>query len=120
MPPPPPPGASPGSEDPWAKFFLIGVAVTILDLLLYPYLKVALVPYISWGGLLLFLALGAAVGYVVAWKRGGGYVLWLPVGAVVGLATGYELARHDPVLLVAILVGVAASGLSVGIGSVLT
>lgn len=113
--------ASPyGGEDPWVKFFLIGVCVTILDLLLYPYLKVALIPYLSFGGLLLFIALGAAVGYLIAWKRSGGYVLLVPAGGVLGLAVSYEMSRHDPTLMVAIIVGVAASGLSMGIGMLIT
>jgi hypothetical protein len=106
-------------EDPWAKFFLIGVCVTVLDLLLYPYLKVALAPYLEYGGLLLFFALGIAAGYLIAWRRGSGYVFLIPAGAVIGLVVDYELDKADPTIVVAILVGVAASGLSVGIGGLL-
>lgn len=109
-----------GAEDPWVKFFLIGVCVTILDLLLYPYLKVWLAPYLYYGGLILFVALGAAAGYLLAWRRGSGYVFLVPIGGVLGLVVNYEMSRVDPTIMVAILIGVAASGLSMGIGMVLT
>ena len=115
----PRPARPPSRDEPWAKYFLIGVCVTVLDLLLYPYLEKFLTPYVAWGAQLLFLALGAAAGYVVAWKRSGGHALWVPTGAVLGLVVGYELGRLDPTITVVILISVAASGLSMGIGALL-
>ncbi len=113
-------------EPPWAKYFIVGVSVTILDILLYPYLRVqmssggSLHPYILWGTLLFFLIFGTAIGYLIAWKRRGGYGYLVPSGAVMGLVLGYELSRLDPTLTAAFMVGVAASGLSVGVGSLLS
>lgn len=113
-------------EPPWAKYFIVGVSVTVLDILLYPYLRTemapggALHPYTFWGTLLFFLVLGTAVGYLVAWRRAGGYGYLVPSGAVLGVVLGYELSQTDPTLTAALMVGVAASGLSVGIGSMLS
>ncbi|MDE1820175.1 MAG: hypothetical protein KGJ23_07470 [Euryarchaeota archaeon] len=118
---PPPPRHR--EEPPWAKYFVVGVSVTVLDLLLYPYLKQqmtgsgSLVPYISWASLLFFLLVGTAIGYLIAWKRASGYATLVPTGAVLGIVVGYELAQRDPTLMVALMVGVAASGLSILIGS---
>jgi hypothetical protein len=108
---------APHHEDPWAKFFLIGVCVTVLDLLLYPYVHNYISPYVGWGTIILFLALGAAAGYLLAWRRSSGYVLLVPTGAVLGIVAGYELTKIDPAITAAIIVGVAASGLSMGIGA---
>lgn len=114
-----PPTSLKKEEPPWVKYFLIGISVTALDLILYPYLRVWLQPYDAWGGLLLFLAIGAAAGYLLAWRRHSGYAMLVPTGAVLGLVVGFELGERDPTLMVALLIGVAASGLSVVIGSAL-
>ncbi len=115
----------PKEEPPWAKYFIVGVCVTVLDLLLYPYLNRAMThggylsAYTFWASLIFFLSIGTAIGYLIAWRRGGGYAMLVPAGAVLGIVTGYELTTIDPTFMVAMMVGVVASGLSVGIGSLL-
>lgn len=112
-------------EPPWAKYFIVGVSVTILDLLLYPYLRAEMTgggrlePYTFWAALVFFLMVGTAVGYLIAWKRARGYGTLVPTGAVLGIVAGYYLTTVDPTFMVAMIVGVAASGLSVFVGSLL-
>lgn len=113
--------ADPGrsEEATLAKYILIGVTVTIVDLLLYPYLKQVVTPYAGPAGLLLCLIIGASVGYVLGHHRGSGIAPLVAVGAALGLAIGYEIGTRYPVLMIEILASVAGAAVSIAIGSLL-
>src|SRR5579875_2975366 len=99
----------PSGEGKLAKYLIIGIAVTVLNLLLDPYLVTWIDPYAQPAGLLLFLVLGVAVGYFVASRRRSGYVPLVLACGVLGIAAGWELGTKNPHLLEAILASCAGA-----------
>lgn len=102
-----------------AKYVLIGVGVTIVDLLLYPYLEKVVTPYAGPAGLLLCLIIGFTVGYVLGHYHGSGTTALCAVGSALGLAIGFEVGTRDPHLMIEILASVAGAMVSIAIGSLL-